>query len=64
MSQSWRQRLSGSRETISRNSLRFQILVAQAPWGWDTAEKAAGLVSRGRGWGMDGGLGCESEKEG
>ena len=56
--------MSGSRETISRNSLRFQILVAQAPWGWDTAEKAAGLVSRGRGWGTDGGLGCESEKEG
>ena len=61
VSQPWRQRLSGSREIVSRNGLRFQILVAQAPWGRDAAEKAAGRVSRGQGWGMDGGLGCESE---
>lgn len=61
VSQPWRQRLSGSRETVSRNGLRFQILVAQAPWGQDAAEKAAGRVSRGRGWGTDRGLGCESE---
>lgn len=64
VSQPWRQQLSGGRKTISRNGLRFQILLVKAPWVWDAAEKMAGRVNRGRGWRVDEGVGCEGERQG